>query len=196
MEQFYKIGFFFGCLLIAVITFSQPKIIYYGNDSLLINETLIKGNISKEQLDNIMQSKSRNGVIIKTLDLIINITETERQRYFGYSESGIIYKPFIKNSERFTLSVRLEFEGDEQKQLKKQTFNAYTGLLMIGSQFINKESTVEKILVDPSFSLIKKGDKIINKRRVIYALLSFQNILIKLYYDSENGHLKMVELNK
>jgi len=67
---------------------------------------------------------------------------------------------------------------------------------MIGSQFINKESTVEKILVNPSFSLIKKGDEIINKRRIIYALLSFQNILIKLYYHTENGHLKVVELNK
>ncbi len=196
MKQFYKIIFFFVCLLIAVASFSQPKVIYYGNDSLLINETLIKGNISKEQLDNIMQSKSRNGVIIKTQDPIINITETERQRYFGYSESGVIYKPFIKNSERFTLSIRLEFEGDEQKQLKRQTSDPYTGLLMIGSQFINKESTVEKILVNPSFSLVKKGDEIINKRRVIYALLSFQNILIKLFYHSGNGHLKLVELNK
>jgi len=120
MGQFYKMSFFFGGLLMAVATFSQPKVIYYGNDSLLINETLIKGNISKERLDNIMQSKSRNGVIIKTLDLITNITETERQRYFGYSESGVIYKSFIKNSERFTLSVRLDFEGDEQKRLKEK----------------------------------------------------------------------------
>jgi hypothetical protein len=185
----------FSFLLIALYSYAQPRIIYYGNDSLLINETFIPGNVDKTFMDELMQSKGKSGIIIRTQDDLIT-PPREKQRYFGYLLLGLFYRPFVKNPENFTFSIRLEFEPEDLKRINADTGNVYKGLLVLGNQFITKESNIEKILANPAFSLIKKGDDIFNKRRRIYALVSFQDILVKLFYNTQNGRLKLVELIK
>jgi hypothetical protein len=69
-------------------------------------------------------------------------------------------------------------------------------MLVVGNQFFNRETGVEKILTNPAFSLIKKGEIKAGKRILYYTLIRFEDILIKLFINPINGHLKMVELLK
>ena len=162
----------------------------------MIDQTLIKGTESKSQLDRLMQSESRVATIIRTRDPIIDITEPEWQRNFIYKYIGVTYKPFIKNPSNYTIDIRFEYEPIELKLLKADSSAIYRGMLVIGNQFFNTELSLEKILKNPGFSFIKKGEITAGKRIMPYALVSFENILIKLFINPINGHLKMVELLK
>ncbi len=165
----------------------------------MIDQTLIKGTESKKYLDKVMQAKSEFGVILKKEDQIFDEIRSEKQYQFRYLSFGLIYEPYVKNPDNFTFWIRFEYESEDLKMMKWMKVDSnsvYKGLLIIGNQFLNSESSLERILKNPAFSFIKKGEITAGKRIMPYALVSFENILIKLLFNPINGHLKLVELLK
>ncbi len=190
-----KIFLFVCCLFSTGLIFAQPSSIYYNHGGLYVNGRLLEENASKTFVDSVFGARSKNGTIIRTHDVILDTDLGERRRAFHFPDFGVWYRRSINDPSMYSLSVRFVYNLLSNRP-KKDSLQVYTGELKIGKTLITKQTRLDELLADKDFRLVKKGEVTTKKYQYPYAVVAFQDVLLKMSFLPQDAALWVIEIAK
>lgn len=182
-----RIYFLFISIIFTQLLKAQLPVIQYDSGKITINGIAVSKSTPKSTLEELLGSKAWSGNLAHIGDPITGDRSKQPFRYtYIFKDLGISlgwYNPPPQNLE-------CEFVIQKSKVGQKSRIDkivAFPGKVFIGSLLFDKNLNLKNFETEPNFKIIAIN---MGGPASPFTLISFQNTLLKCYFDSD-GYLLM-----
>lgn len=178
-------------LIISILSMqllkAQLPVIQYDSGKLTINGIAVSKSTPKSTLEEILGSKAWSGNLAHIGDPITGDRSKQPFKYtYIFKALGISLGWYNRPPQNLECEFVIQKSKIEQKK-RRDTIVSFPGKVFIGSLLFDKNLNLKNFENEPNFKIIAIN---MGKPASPFSLISYQNTLLKCYFDSD-GYLLM-----
>nr|WP_294988711.1 hypothetical protein [uncultured Sediminibacterium sp.] len=191
-----RLIFLFTTILTFLSGYSQNKI-ELSEGTLLINNKPISNPANKAMIDDAIGAKGKYRFLIRTHEQGKKLENDTKHHMLIYKEEAVSVSLSAPGYqvEEVLIQMSIEPKHDLPNRLRNKKHALYQGVVQIGDAKLTPELTYDNIdrLFNPA-DIIMKGNRVVNKKTVPYAIIKQNDWLIELMFSYESNLIKFISV--